>query len=60
MNMDIKDMGYDSIELWFHKFLISYMQDHDIIYNVTYDIILDIKGIGYDIIELRYHKFLIS
>ncbi len=23
INMDIKDIGYDIIELWYHKFLIS-------------------------------------
>ncbi len=52
INMDIKYIGYDIIELWYHKFLISFMQDHDIIYDVTSDINIDIKDIGYDIIEL--------
>ncbi len=36
------------------------MQDHDIIYNVMYDINIDIKDISYDIIDPWYHKFLIS
>ncbi len=42
INMNINDIGYDIIELWYHYYhiiLISKIQKYDIMY----DIIIDIK-----------------
>ena len=58
--MKICDMRSDIIDLWYHKFLISYKQDYDIMDYIIHDIIHNIHDIQYDIIDPWYHKFLIS
>ena len=58
--MEICDMRSDIIDLWYHKFLISYKQDYDIMDYIIHDIIHNIHDIQYDIIDPWYHKFLIS
>jgi hypothetical protein len=59
--MMLFDIGYDIIDPWYHKSLISWLiQDHDIIYDIINNINVNITDIGFDILELWYHKFLIS
>ncbi len=58
------DIVYDFMCLWYHKFLISYIQDHDIIYPGSWyhtwyhgpeSVILSMISYDYDIISSWYH-----
>ncbi len=55
INMDIKDIGYDIIGLWYHVLLILYIQMYDIIQGIIVDINRDFLWY-----LVWYHKLLIS